>query len=60
MAPFPRPTSGCSPRVTGPSWEALEAFAASWQDRYFAGGQDSSGCTMSLCEAPKTNPDTRE
>jgi hypothetical protein len=45
-----------TPRVTGPSSEALEAFAASWQDRYFAGGQDSSGCTMSLCEALKTNP----
>src|SRR5207244_10320843 len=45
-----------TPRVTGPSSEALEAFAASWQDRYFAGGQDSSGCTMSLCEVLKTNP----
>jgi hypothetical protein len=33
-----------TPRVTGPSSGALEA----WQNRYFAGGQDSSGCTMSL------------
>jgi Fe-S-cluster-containing hydrogenase component 2 len=39
-----------------PSARGGAAFAASWQDRYLAGGQDSSGCTMSLCEALKTSP----
>lgn len=55
-----RPPAAAHPACDRPCSEALEAFAASWQDRCFAGGQDSSGCAMSLGEALKTNPGTRE